>query len=295
VSAAVAAGRGLGLDVADPAVLHDVFSVVVRLDPEPVVVRVPTVLPPTLTAEAQQAQQRRELAVTGWLAAHGHPVVAPSPLVPARPVLHDGLSMTFWQFAEVVPAPDGAVDTSAEAGRGIARLHAALAGCPVELPFMVPLDETVPAMLDRLDGRPDLLDPADLARVRREWATLAPVVGSAAAFAAAFPRARIQPIHGDAPSYNVLHTAAGPLDADFEHVGLGPVEWDLAFVGPDALDAYDDAAARPADRGLVRVMEGARMVQLVACFAMVPQLPSLAEEMRPALRAWRATSEVLLG
>ena len=34
-------------------------------------------------------------------------------------------------------------------------------------------------------------------------------------------------------------------------------------------------------------MEAARMVQLVACFAMVPQLPMLAEGMRPALEKWR--------
>jgi hypothetical protein len=73
-----------------------------------------------------------------------------------------------------------------------------------------------------LRDRPDLLDPADLARARREWQVLAPVLTSPGAFAAAYPEARVRPIHGDAPSYNVLRTPAGPLDADFEHVGLGP-------------------------------------------------------------------------
>lgn len=63
--------------------------------------------------------------------------------------------------------------------------------------------------------------------------------------AAANPEARVRPNHGDAPSYNVLRTPAGPLDADFEHVGLGPVERDLMFVGPEELDAYDDAAPGP--------------------------------------------------
>jgi hypothetical protein len=69
VAAAAAAGRALGLTVTDPHVLHDVFSVVVHLRPAPVVARVPTVLPRTVAADpvTQAAQQRRELAVAGWL------------------------------------------------------------------------------------------------------------------------------------------------------------------------------------------------------------------------------------
>ena len=51
VAAAAAAGRDLGITVADPRVLYDVFSVVVHLAPAPVVVRVPTVLPRTLAAD----------------------------------------------------------------------------------------------------------------------------------------------------------------------------------------------------------------------------------------------------
>ncbi|MET0189716.1 MAG: phosphotransferase [Pseudonocardia sediminis] len=291
VEAATGAGRGLGLDVVDPVVLYDVFSVVVHLAPSPVVVRVPTVLPRTLTPEAQRAQQERELAVTGWLAAQGHPVVAPSPLVPAEPVARDGYSMTFWQLV----APDPAVvPTPEETGRRIARLHDALAPCPVELEFMAPIDDSVPDMLDELGDRPDLLDPADLARARTEWDSLGPVLTDRHAFGARFPTARIRPIHGDAPSYNVLHTPDGALDGDFEHVGLGPVEWDLTFCGPEIMDAYDAAADRPLDRELVAVMEAARMVQLVACFALVPQLPMLAEGMRPMLENWRSTPVVPL-
>ena len=92
VAAAAGAGRELGLTVTDPRVLYDVFSVVVHLSPAPVVVRVPTVLPRTVAAdpEAQAAQQRSELAVAGWLADRGHPVVAPSPLVAREPVRRDG-------------------------------------------------------------------------------------------------------------------------------------------------------------------------------------------------------------
>src|ERR1700754_1648699 len=100
VAAATAAGRDLGLGVTDPVILHDMFSVVVHLAPAPVVVRVPTVLPPTDDLDAQEARQRREIDVVGWLADQGHPVVAPSQLVPREPVRRDGFSMTFWQFVE---------------------------------------------------------------------------------------------------------------------------------------------------------------------------------------------------
>lgn len=84
VVAATAAGRELGLTVTEPRVLYDVFSVVVHLAPAPVAVRVPTVLPRTIAAapDTQTAQQRIELAVAGWFADRGHPVVPPTPLVP---------------------------------------------------------------------------------------------------------------------------------------------------------------------------------------------------------------------
>jgi hypothetical protein len=60
VAAATAAGHELGLEVDDPRVLHDVFSVIVHLAPAPVVVRVPTVLPRSYSAApaSQTAQQR---------------------------------------------------------------------------------------------------------------------------------------------------------------------------------------------------------------------------------------------
>jgi hypothetical protein len=223
VAAAADAGRDLGLTVTDPRVLYDVFSVVVHLSSAPVVVRVPTVLPRTAVADpdAQAAKQRSELAVAGWLADRGHPVVPPSPLVAREPVRRDGFSMTFWQFVEQVP------DVDPDAGRRAtvtAHLHAALREYPTELPFLVPLDESVPDGLAQLEHHPDLLDAADLDRARHEWAVVEPLVCSRTAFEAVFPGADVQPIHGDAPYYNIIVTPEGELCADFEHVTLGPVE-----------------------------------------------------------------------
>jgi hypothetical protein len=57
LSAAVAAGRDLGLPATGPKILHDAFSVIVHLVPAPVVVRVPTVLPPTFGLPALARRQ----------------------------------------------------------------------------------------------------------------------------------------------------------------------------------------------------------------------------------------------
>jgi thiamine kinase-like enzyme len=73
---------------------------------------------------------------------------------------------------------------------------------------------------------------------------LEPVVSSRSAFEAAFPQATVQAIHGDAPYYNIIVTAAGELCSDFEHVTVGPVEWDIAYAGPEAHAAYDAATDR---------------------------------------------------
>lgn len=290
VAAATAAGRELGLTVTEPRVLHDVFSVIVHLLPEPVVVRVPTVLPRTVAADpdGQAAQQLVELTVAGWLANRGHPVVPPSPLVAREPVQRDGFSMTFWQFVEQLPQADFGAGWRFEV---TADLHAALREYPGELPFLFPLDESIPDGLAQLEHHPELLDATSLARARREWAVLEPLARSQTAFEAAFPGADIQPVHGDAPYYNIIVTPERALCSDFEHVTLGPVEWDLAFTDPAAQAAYDAAATRlglrPLNEKLMRVMESARMLQTIACLALTPQLPLLADALRPFLIQYR--------
>ena len=79
--------------------------------------------------------------------------------------------------------------------------------------------------------------------------------------------------------------------SDFEYVSLGPVERDLALPGPRDQAAYDAAAAelglRPLDERLLRVMESVGMLQGIACLALVPQLPRLAEDLWPLLDPWR--------
>ncbi|ONI84186.1 aminoglycoside phosphotransferase [Actinosynnema sp. ALI-1.44] len=286
LGAAVAAGRDLGLTVTEPQVLYSVFSVIVHLAPSPVVVRVPTVLPEWTTPAQQVTGQRRELAVAGWLADRGHPIVAPSPLVAREPVGRDGFSMTFWQYVEQVP--DAEIDP-ADGGRIAAGLHDALREYPGDLPFMDFCEPFFDNSFAFLATRRDLISQEDLDRAVRDWAAVKPLLDSEGAFTAAFPDVAVQAIHGDAPVYNLIVTPQGALCGDFELVTRGPVEWDLTFSGPAAEQAYAQAAGRPLDETALRLLEGVRMLQIVACLAQVPNMPSLADGMRPALENWRAT------
>ncbi|WP_075744052.1 phosphotransferase family protein [Actinoalloteichus sp. GBA129-24] len=290
VAAAVAAGRDLGLTVTEPAVLHDMFSVVVHLAPAPVVVRVPVVVPPSADLDIQSARQQIELDVVAWLAEQGTPVIPPSPLVPREPVRRNGFSMTFWQLVAI---DESAVPDYVDNARLVPDLHAALRDYPGELPFLSAAEpRMVRDALTDLATRPDLIDAADLDRARREWAILEPLVSSRAEFEAAFPGIDLQPIHGDAPAYNIVATTDGVLYSDFELVTLGPVEWDLAAFGPESESAYDEAARsrglRPLDERMLRFVNAVGMSRTIACLALSPELPMLVDAVKEGVDQWRA-------
>jgi hypothetical protein len=264
----------------------------VHLAPAPVVVRVPTVLPPSYieAPDDQTAQQRAELAVVGWLADRGFPVVPPSPLVPREPVRRDGFSMTFWQFVEQVP---DAVPDMRRRIEQTARLHAALRDYDGGgLGFWAPFGTYIPEGLAALERLPELASATDVQRAQREWDVLAPVLTSRAAFESAFPGVDVQPIHGDAPYYNMIGTPDGELWSDFELVTLGAVESDLAMVDSEGIAIYDAAARalglRPLDERVLRVTEAAGRLAMIAVLAMAPELPLLVEGMAPLIDEWRA-------
>ncbi|GAA5059400.1 hypothetical protein HNP84_008646 [Thermocatellispora tengchongensis] len=292
VRLATAAGRRLGLRVEEPRVLHDVFNTLVHLAPAPVVVRVPSLT--FASAAEQEARQRRELAVVSWLADRGAPVVPPSPLVPREPVPCEDTSLTFWQYVEevdpIAAAPPGTLEERfAEQTAWTVRLHREMAGYPGELTVLAPLVPGAKTALAELRARPHVLASggltlADLDRAEREYAE---VEALAADFTGHFPGARVQAVHGDCPSFNVLRTAHGHLFCDFEDVTLAPVEWDLAGLGPSALDRYEQAGGRRVDRALLTLMEGVRMLQVVAALAFASKMPDLAAMLADTLRQWR--------
>ncbi|MEQ3552896.1 aminoglycoside phosphotransferase family protein [Pseudonocardia nematodicida] len=289
LDAAVGAGRDLGLTVTDATVLHDVFSVVVHLAPAPVVARIPTFLPPDETLDALAERQRSELDVTRWLDARGVPVLPPSPLVPCEPVRRDGFSMTFWQF---VDQDHGAEPDYEARSERTADLHAALRDYPGPLTFLSAAQPGfVTAGLDVLGGRPDLLDPADLDRARREWRVLEPLVRSRTAFEARFPGIDLRPVHGDSPPANIYSGVGGDRFADFELITLGPVEWDVAGLGAGCETAYDRGArrlgSRPLDPAVLGFTNAVGMLRAIAVLSMAPELPAVVDFVGPAVDAWR--------
>jgi hypothetical protein len=287
--AAVDAATELGLHVEKATVLHDVFSVVVHLEPEPVVARIPVVLTAGTAPEQQAARQQRELDVVTWLDGQGVPVVRPSPLVPRNPVRQNGFPMTFWELADLADdhEPYRGVDISWSA-----ELHARLAGYPDPLPFLAPFNHGLPDMLATLEDV-DLLQPAEVDRARTEDKTLRSIVSDRSAFEAAFPGVEVQAIQGDGPSHNVIRTKTGIRFSDFEDVTRGPVEWDLALMGGEATAEYNRAARerglRATDPEIQRLMDSARRLQFVGCLTLIPQLPVLAEGLAELLEDWRAT------
>ncbi|RJQ81790.1 aminoglycoside phosphotransferase family protein [Pseudonocardiaceae bacterium YIM PH 21723] len=288
VNAAVLAGRSRGLKVTDPVVLHDVFSVVVHLVPAPVVARVPVVPPPALRddVEAQLDRQRVELDVVHRLLARELPVVRP---YVNEPILQSGFCLTLWHYVDHrrVAQPDYKRNCQLTAD-----LHAEMAALPTRLPFLGPIHSTVPQALDELTARPDLIDVLDLERARREWELLAPVLTDQSEFERRFPGIPVQVIHGDSPPYNIITDARRELHSDFEDACVGPIEWDLTMLNPECVAAYDAAARgrglRPVNPDVLRLMESARLLQVVACLALVPQLPKLAKGLSPVVQQWRS-------
>lgn len=287
--AAAAAARELDLTVTQPVVLHDLFSVVVHLAPAPVVARIPTVLPPGTTSHELSLRQQHELDVTQWLHEQGTPVIAPSPLVPRKPLQRDGFSLTFWQY--VPEDHDTEPDYAANAAHTPA-LHRALRHYPGELPFLSAADpQSMTDDLGRLEHHPDLIAPDDLERAHREWQLLKPLVSSRETFEEAFPTAELQPVHGDSPPANIFAGTDGPLYSDFELVCLGPIEWDLAGLPDELEQAYDrsarDQGMRELDRDVLGFVNAVGKLRIIATLAMVPQLPVLLEYLTPSVQQWK--------
>ncbi|WP_461167055.1 phosphotransferase [Tsukamurella serpentis] len=293
VDAAVAAARELGLPVVDATVLHDLFSVVVRLEPASVVVRVPTVLTEAESLEQLARRQQDELSMTSWLAGAGVPVLAPTDRVPLRPVQRDGFSMTFWDHVHQDESAEPDYTVNAER---TAALHAAMRGYPGRLAFLTATapHSVTPALLS-LIRRPDLISADEVRRAQRQWDRLEPLVSSRTAFEARFPGVDLQPIHGDCPPANMFAGLDGPRYADFELVTLGPVEWDLAALGPELEAAYDRGAAAAGLRALrpdvLEVINAVGMLRAVATLALADRLPQLVEFLGPAVDQWRAAPD----
>lgn len=227
VATAVAVARAHGLRVDDPQVLAEGYSVRVHVAPSPVVVRVPTVA--AETRPPIRAWLERELAVTSWLRGRGAPVVPPTDLADPGPHEHDGAVVSLWELVDVDPEPVPPADF----GVALGELHLVLAGYPGDLPVLPGPRTDVTAGLAACEGRlpAEALEVARAARDRLAAWFDDDVDG-------------LVPVHGDSHTGNLLRTRGGALLwNDWEDVGRGPVEWDLASLtlGREVAAAYPRA------------------------------------------------------
>ena len=207
IEAALAVAREHGLRVDEPVVVRDLTNVVVRLDPSPIVARVPI----TLARLRGREWFELEIRAVAWLAAAGAPVAPPASAVDPGPHECDGLLVSFWEAIDHDPSR-----ADAEAGgRSLRKLHEALVSLPEELPPFHRMDE-ISALLGLL--RPSQLISQDEIDGLREVLALL----------AARPLPPLRPLHGDAHLGNVLWSPDGPRWTDFENLCAGPVEYDLA-------------------------------------------------------------------
>jgi Phosphotransferase enzyme family len=219
----IAVAAEQGLRPAEPKILRDRGNLLVHLAPAPVVARVATL---TGTRRVGEDWLRREVAVAGFLAGEGAPVVAPSAEIDPGPHTHEGISLSFWDYVEESTAPLDA----AEAGRRLRVCHELLAGYEGELEPLGTLAEAE-RWLEELaaEGRIDA-DSAvglrgDAAETRRRIEALG------------LP---MQAVHGDAHLDNAINTAAGPLWNDWEDTCLAPPALDLGCMQAAASVWGDD-------------------------------------------------------
>lgn len=156
------------------------------------------------------------IQVTRWLAGRGYPCVAPAD--PAGPFRVAGRVVSLWQAADVA---EGRAGTGGDLGGLLRRLHGRLFP-PFPLP---PLKDPLAGVAAAAERHPDAMTAADrtwlaerIQELRRRWADLE------------FPHPPTL-IHGDAHSNNLipLH-GGGVLLGDWDHVAIGPREWDLIQV-----------------------------------------------------------------
>lgn len=171
------------------------------------------------------------LEVTSWLDAIGFATVRP---LVRRAFTYDGLTVSFWVFEDAADA----VQPSATLASLLRRLHG-VRDMPIQVPEMQsPLRGVARAVRDT----PEAFDGDDRSWLEREvracesrWQSLT----------FALPTGLI---HGDAHPNNLLHTLRGALLCDWDHVALGPREWDLVQAAyfhrrfPKPSDDLDGAA-----------------------------------------------------
>jgi aminoglycoside phosphotransferase (APT) family kinase protein len=205
-----AVGRRIDLEVEHARLLHLHSNAIFALPAAGLLVRVAT--DPDVFDRVAAS-----LRVTRWLAAAGFPCVVPAEIA-GQPFVEGGRVVSIWRYVPTVPEPR---PTAAELGQLLRTLHDQPALPEPPGRFTDPMA----GMAVAIDKYADVLTPA-----QRRWLTSRISQLRAAWHPLEFPH---QPglIHGDAHPGNLMRTPTGhTILGDWDHVAIGPREWDLAQI-----------------------------------------------------------------
>lgn len=262
---------GLRLDPAGAVVIADSNNAIVRLPAEGLVAKVSTSV---LDGRGRPALER-ELWVGRVLAERNAPIAPPAPGAIAGPHHASGLVVTLWRYVAPERAPD---DGDRELGRAVRRFHVGLADVLGELPSLADTIERANGLLQNETATPSLT-ARDRLLAARAHDRLMPFVNSLGE-----PTA----LHAEPHEGNVVWTPDGPVLIDFEAACAGPVEWDLAYLPPAALDAFPGR-----DDGVIaRLRAGVSFCVAAWCLADPDPAPAVAEA---ATIHWKALRRSWLG
>ncbi|MGL5064039.1 MAG: phosphotransferase [Microcoleus sp.] len=267
IAASVAIASKYGINVSEPQILADAYSVRVHLKPAPIVARIATITP--VLRYPIESWLSREISVAEFLLAKGAPVVPPSDLLPSQTHSQDGLFVTFWQY--VKPVSD-VVPESETVGKMLAELHAVLRDYPDELPLLAPPLNDISCGIERLQQAGNIVSAGDLDLLQETYNTLLPKLKN--------PMGSLQPLHGDAHARNLIPTATGLLWNDFEDTCTGTVEWDLVNLDDVGKKAYGDIP----DAKMLEIYQKVRQIHaIVWVYSLSPEFPDWVEYVRSML------------
>ncbi|MBW4572813.1 MAG: phosphotransferase [Tolypothrix carrinoi HA7290-LM1] len=262
IDASVSVASSYGINIDDPYVLADAYSVRIHLRPAPIVARVSTIT--CVLRSPIDSWLAREISVAEFLFSQGVPVVPPSDMLPPLPHEHDGLFISFWRYVQ--PLPD-AVPKSAVVGEMLAELHSVLRDYPEELPFLAPPLNDIPRGLERLDRIGNILSKSDLVLLRSTYEKLLSQVKNNSVNS-------LQPLHGDGHTHNLIPTAKGLLWNDFEDTCNGSIAWDLINLDEEGRAAYPNA---PESAILEPYRRLRQLHGIVWVYALLPEFPNWLE------------------
>jgi Ser/Thr protein kinase RdoA (MazF antagonist) len=240
----------------EPIVLQDTNNVVIWLRPHAIVAKV-GVRPHSAEALAH------ELAVARFLAGRGAPVAVP--LAEAGLVHHEptGFVVSLWEHLDFDPTR---LSAGRAVGESLRQLHLALRDYDQPLPdFRENLAMTRSALRD--DQLMSSLPSVERAFLREAFDRLL-----AEAEAHAFVE---QPLHGEPHQGNYVDTTSGVRWVDFEATCVGPLEWDLASLGEDALTAFPER--NEALFSTLRTLNSARVSTWCWARSAIPEMREHAE------------------